>query len=166
MAIFSTGCATIYEKAPRTMNRTMYSEVEGRSVMPGCERADFDRYCSTHGETPGDRLHDEAWRGLMAYEETLHLKWGHTVHANYTWRSLRKQGLIRTMEDHVLNTRTSTQGFRELVNVGKWDLTDEYQIIQFREEVLKFRSHDPRTEEAIRVATRRLLEFGCPVPIG
>jgi hypothetical protein len=132
--------------------------------MPGCERADFDSFCAKYGENPDDPLHEEAWNGLRAYEEALRLKWGRVVHANYTWRSLRKQGLILTMEDHILNRKKPTQGFLELVSAGKPDLTDEYQLLKFSAEVLEFRNGDLRTKQAMQVAEMRLCEVGCAMP--
>jgi len=92
-------------------------------------REEFDRWCRQHNEDPTDALHEEAFRGLIVYEENLRRKHGWHVRAIRTWDQIEKEGLIGSTEARVLGR--SRIGFKSMMESGQRELTDEYLVIKY-----------------------------------
>jgi hypothetical protein len=125
--------------------------------MASWDRKDFDSYCKAHGESPHDDFHEKFWTTLVEYEALLQGKHaGKRVRATRTWLSIRDKGAIRTTAEHVLRAKP-TQGFMDLIGLGKPENTDEYSLLLFRKQI-------PFCARAVQNAKARLKVFNVPLP--
>lgn len=81
----------------------------------------------------------ELLKSVYAYEEVLYEKHKKHQHATYTWRMIKRYGIIATAEKAV-NRKLEPAGYKMLADLGMHDLTFEAVIIRypdvFNEEVV------------------------------
>jgi hypothetical protein len=101
----------------------------------------------------GSDVERAALTAVYAYEQALLAKHGKRVRATYTWRMIRKYGVLPTFEKLVGRAR-ATSGFETLAAMGMSDLAYESVVLKYRE------AFDPavvaRANERIGAARRAL----------
>jgi hypothetical protein len=73
-------------------------------------RKQFDEWCREHSEDPTDPLHEEGFRGLMAYEDLLKREHGWRVRAQSYLGQIRADGFIGSTEARVLGRSRAGSG--------------------------------------------------------
>ena len=91
----------------------------------------------------------ESVLAVLAYEETLRIKHGRHQPAAYTWKMLRKHGVIEAVE-RVVKRDVVTQGYRALVDLGLEDFAFESVVTRHPEAF---------SREAVKRSKARLQEF-------
>jgi hypothetical protein len=71
----------------------------------------------------------EALAAIYAYEEALFVKHGKRLKAAYTWRKIKKDGIIKAVE-HVVSQRLDPGGYKTIREMGLKDLTFEAVVLR------------------------------------
>ena len=74
----------------------------------------------------------EALRCVYAFEEARSQQTGKRAHANRTWQSIQRNGILATV-DRVVARRTATEGYDALVEAGMEDFTFEAVVLKYPE---------------------------------
>lgn len=129
---------------------------EARNLMENAKKnnrmdiyqAAFRRLGQIQGQNHSDPVIAQFWAAISAVEETLRLKHGKAVKANYTRRKVKKVGEIQCLIDWALK-RHETEGFKLLVRAGLGDQTGEYVVVKNSERF---------PPDAVAAAKKRLVE--------
>lgn len=99
-----------------------------------------------HASTDAEK---EALQAVYAYEESLAKKNGKRTRASRTWQMIKRHGIIEAVE-RAVNRPTETQGYSLLAEMGLEEYAFEAVILRYPEAF---------SEDAVRVASRRMDEF-------
>lgn len=103
-------------------------------------------------ERPGTLEHD-FWQTINAFEYELYVERGKNSPLSRTRQKVKRVGIEQTLRDWALS-KTSTRGFRMLVERGMVELTGEAIVLR----------HPARFDDAVlESARRRLIEVGVDV---
>lgn len=120
--------------------------VEGKQPERAREarRRAIELRAQQHGATTA--LERESLAAIYAYERTLFKKHGRHQRAAYTWRKVKKDGILAAVQDLVL-TEKETLGFKALAEEGMLDMAFEAVVCRHPEGF---------TSEAVKKAAARL----------
>lgn len=118
-------------KTPQDCDAVSINAIEGNrpEVVIAAQRKKIELLAEQYGDAHTE-AEKECIKAVYAYEEALTTKNGKKTRATYTWRGIRKNGILKAV-DKAVSKKTETKGYAELMKMGLQDMAFEAVVLKY-----------------------------------